>query len=269
MASQLLKRDGSLIGPLDNLVINVGDVHLNAHVVAEKVEQNAAHNVEADVVGGMADVGRVVHGGAAYVPREGVGLRLVGHERQLGGGEAVEDVQLGVGEVRGAVPRAIIAVHGGGLRLARARRRHDECSKRAHARTHARTHARGESTRARTKRGAIAGAVRGRSAGRTAGARNTCERRPVNKRQRSRRGRRQARRSLIEWKQRATCATWRGAVRRRAALNCGGYLRTTFARGARMRSADARVRQRRVGVRDARRAGGGRDLAAREGRAAG
>ena len=65
--------------PEDNLVVDVRDVHDVENVVSKVVHQNSADNVEREVITRVADVRRVVYGGAAYVPLDQPGID--GHKR--------------------------------------------------------------------------------------------------------------------------------------------------------------------------------------------
>ncbi|OSX69113.1 hypothetical protein BU14_1844s0001 [Porphyra umbilicalis] len=91
-AGEVRKRLPRLSRPLDNLVVNVRHVHLQRHLVAKVVGEEAAEDVERHVVARMPNVRHVVHGRAARVPADGAAV--AGAEGHLFTGEAVEDAQV-------------------------------------------------------------------------------------------------------------------------------------------------------------------------------
>mmetsp|Transcript_18714 Transcript_18714/g.37542 ORF Transcript_18714/g.37542 Transcript_18714/m.37542 type:complete len:249 (-) Transcript_18714:284-1030(-) len=92
---QLREGDVSLRRALDDLVVNVGDVHDEGQVVPEVALHDALDDVKAKVSTGVAHVAGVVHGGTAHVPADGVATVLHRQERHLGAGQGVKHVELG------------------------------------------------------------------------------------------------------------------------------------------------------------------------------
>ena len=71
----LVRRDTALPRPVDDLVVDVGEVAHEAHLVAEEA-QVAVDDVERDQGAGVADVRAVVDGDAAHVHAD-----LAGNQR--------------------------------------------------------------------------------------------------------------------------------------------------------------------------------------------
>lgn len=97
LARQLLEGDAGLLAPLDDLVVDVRDVHRQRDVVGEADgarvgrREQPSEDVERGVGSSVAHVRRVVHSGAAHVPEHLTASH--GDERHLAAGQAVVDAK--------------------------------------------------------------------------------------------------------------------------------------------------------------------------------
>ena len=87
---------------LDDLVIDIGNVHHVENVITKIIGHHSPQDVKGQVGPGVAHVRVVVHGGAAVIP--GHSLALLGHEHLLLPRQAVEQLQLDLTRVLWRLP---------------------------------------------------------------------------------------------------------------------------------------------------------------------
>eukprot|EP00968_Pinguiococcus_pyrenoidosus_P001056 scaffold48_cov311-Pinguiococcus_pyrenoidosus.AAC.251 len=83
LCGELSEGDAFLLGALDDLVIDVGDVHAHHDVVVEVILHDPPHRVEAHVGAGVTHVALVVHRRPALVPKHTSTRRIQRYKRRL------------------------------------------------------------------------------------------------------------------------------------------------------------------------------------------
>jgi hypothetical protein len=68
MTTKILELDFPIVGTIDDLIVNVCDVHAQVDVVSEIVCHESSEDIGADVCLSMAKMGVVVHRGATHIP---------------------------------------------------------------------------------------------------------------------------------------------------------------------------------------------------------